>query len=87
MDRSQTAGYAAGLLHASPMAMPVDMRGVKTVLGSHTPVALDLVAHDRVRHQVLVPEAWLQVFVDFHRRAITNPDKNDLAASQRWDTL
>src|SRR5215510_6639891 len=41
---------AAGLLHAGPMAMTVDMRGIKTVLGSHTPVALDLVAHNRVRH-------------------------------------
>src|SRR5262245_39204583 len=70
--------YAAGLLHAGPMAMTVDMRGIKTVFGSHAPVALDLIAHHRVRHQVLVPETWLQVFVDVHWRTITNPDKNDL---------
>ena len=31
-----------------------------------------------MRHQVVVPEAWLQVFVDIHWCAITNPDKNDL---------
>ena len=60
------------------MAMTVDMRGIKTVLGSHTPVALDLVAHDRMRHQVVVPETWLQVFVNIHWCAVTNPDKNDL---------
>jgi hypothetical protein len=60
------------------MAMAVDMRGIKTVLGRHTPIALDLIAHDRVRHQVVVPETGLQVFVNVHRRAVTNPDKNDL---------
>src|SRR5262249_11573422 len=70
--------YAAGLLHACPMAMTIDMRVIQTIFGSHAPVALDLVAHDRVRHQVVIPEAWLQVFVDIHWRAITNPDKNDL---------
>src|SRR5262245_25376626 len=69
---------AAGLLHAGPMAMAVDMRGIKTVLGSHTPVALDRVAHDRMRHQMVVPETWLQIFVDIHGRTIANPDKNDL---------
>jgi hypothetical protein len=58
------------------MAMTVDMRGIKTVLGRHAPVALDLIAHDRVRHQVVIPETWLQVFVDIHWRAVTNPDKN-----------
>ena len=42
-----------------PMTMAVDMRGIKTVLGRHTPVALDLIAHNRMRHQVVVPEAWL----------------------------
>ena len=60
------------------MAMAVDMRGIKTVLGSHTPVALDRGAYHGVRYQMLVPKTRLRVLMDVHRGIIADPDENDL---------